>query len=143
MRYFKKIAALVLSVLLVLALSACAHNTVPKDIDPADIKNGDTVGMGATAMSVEVTDASGNKIAFEVHTDAKTVGAALQELNLISGEESEYGLYIKQVLGITADYNADGTYWAFYIDGQYATTGADLTNIKPGSVYSFAVEKMQ
>lgn len=143
MRYFKKIAALVLSVLLVLALSACAHNTVPKDIDPADIKNGDTVGMGATAMSVEVTDADGNKIAFEVHTDAKTVGAALQELNLISGEESEYGLYIKQVLGITADYNADGTYWAFYIDGQYATTGADLTNIKPGSVYSFAVEKMQ
>ena len=143
MKNFKKLAALVLSVLLVLALSACAHNTVPKDTDPADIKNGDTVGMGATAISVEVTDADGNKTAFEVHTDAKTVGAALQELNLISGEESEYGLYIKQVLGITADYNVDGTYWAFYIDGQYAATGADMTNITPGSVYGFVVEKMQ
>ena len=143
MKNFKRITALVLSLLLVLALSACAHNTVPKDIDPADIKNGDTVGMGATAMTVEVTDADGNKTTFEVHTDAKTVGAALQELNLIAGDQSDYGLYIKQVLGITADYEAAGTYWAFYIDGQYAATGADMTDINPGSVYSFVVEKMQ
>ena len=143
MKKCRKIAALLLTALLVLALCACSHHTVPEGTDPADIKNGDTVGMGATAMTVEVTDADGNKTTFEVHTDAKTVGAALQELNLISGEKSDYGLYIKQVLGITADYEADGTYWAFYIDGQYAATGADMTNIKPGAVYSFVVEKMQ
>ena len=143
MRKFRRAAVLLLSVLLALALCACSHNTVPEDTDPADIRNGDTVGMGAAAMTVEVTDADGNKTTFEVHTDAKTVGAALQELNLISGEKSDYGLYIKQVLGITADYEADGTYWAFYIDGQYAATGADMTDINPGSVYSFVVEKMQ
>ena len=143
MNHFKRIAALVLSVMLVLALTACARSTAPKNAEPIDIQNGDTVGTGATAMAVEVTDASGNKTAFEVRTDAKTVGEALQELNIISGEESAYGLYIKQVLGITADYDKDGTYWAFYIDGQYAVTGADMTNIQPGSVYGFVVEKMQ
>ena len=71
------------------------------------------------------------------------MGAALQKLNIISGEDSQYGLYIKEVTGITADYDKDGTYWAFYVDGQYALTGADLTDVKAGAVYTFAVEKMQ
>ena len=73
----------------------------------------------------------------------KTVGAALQALNIISGEESDYGLYIKEVIGITADYDTDGTYWAFYIDGQYAATGVDMTDAQNGAVYGFAVEKAE
>ena len=80
---------------------------------------------------------------FTVKTDEKTVGAALQALNIISGEKSEYGLYIKEVIGITADYDTDGTYWAFYIDGQYASTGADMTDARDGAVYGFAVEKVE
>ena len=54
----------------------------------------------------------------EIHTDQETVGAALLELGLIAGEESEYGLFIKTVNGLTADYDTDGVYWAFYIDGE-------------------------
>ena len=54
-------------------------------------------------------------------------------LNIISGEESDYGLYIKEVIGITADYDTDGTYWAFYIDGQYAATGVDMTDAQNGA----------
>ena len=101
------------------------------------------MGQGATSFAVEVRDAQGNATEFTVKTDEKTVGAALLKLNLIAGEQGQYGLYIKQVLGITADYEKDGTYWAFYIDGQYAPTGVDMTDIVPGSAYTFAVEKMQ
>ena len=139
----KKIIALTLSVLLALALCACAKQTAPYNTDPAAVKNGDTVGQGATSFAVEVRDAQGNATEFTVKTDEKTVGAALLKLNLIAGEQGQYGLYIKQVLGITADYEKDGTYWAFYIDGQYAPTGVDMTDIVPGSAYTFAVEKMQ
>ena len=139
----KKIIALTLSVLLALALCACAKQTAPENTDPAAVKNGDTVGQGATSFAVEVRDAQGNATEFTVKTDEKTVGAALQALNLISGEESDYGLYIKEVTGITADYDADGTYWAFYVDGQYALTGVDMTDVQDGAVYGFAVEKMQ
>ncbi len=63
------------------------------------------------------------------------------ELNLIAGDDSEYGLYVKTVNGITADYDVDQTYWAFYIDGEYAMTGVDTTDITPGVAYSFKVEK--
>ena len=107
------------------------------------VKDGDTLGKGATAFTVEVTDGQGTKTDFTVKTDEKTVGAALQALNIISGEKSEYGLYIKEVIGITADYDTDGTYWAFYIDGQYASTGADMTDARDGAVYGFAVEKAE
>lgn len=98
------------------------------------------IGEGETSFTFSVTDAEGNESLFEVHTDQTTVGAALQECNMIEGEDSEYGLYVKTVNGITADYDKDGTYWAFYIDGEYASTGVDTTDIKEGSVYAFKVE---
>ena len=108
----------------------------------ADVDTGVTVlGEGATTFNVTVTDKDGNETQFEIHTDKETVGAALLELELIAGEEGAYGLYIKQVNGITADYDVDQTYWAFYIDGEYAMSGADTTTITEGSTYSFKVEK--
>ena len=65
----------------------------------------------------------------------------MTELGLISGEESEFGLYVKTVSGVTVDYDKDGAYWAFYVDGDYATTGVDGTEITAGATYSFKVEK--
>ena len=32
-------------------------------------------------------------------------------------------------------------YWAFYINGEYAATGADMTGIDSGVQYTFAAEK--
>ena len=39
------------------------------------------------------------------------------------------------------DYDKDGMYWAFYIGSEMAPTGVDMTEIKPGEVYSFRAEK--
>jgi hypothetical protein len=85
-------------------------------------------------------DKEGSETQFEIHTEKETVGEALVELGLIAGEESEYGLYVKTVNGITADYDKDGVYWAFYINGEYAQTGVDSTKIAEGESYSFKVE---
>ena len=85
-------------------------------------------------------DKDGNETQFEIHTDKETVGEALAELGLIAGEESEYGLFVKSVNGITADYDKDGVYWAFYVNGEYASSGVDTTPIAEGESYSFKVE---
>ena len=69
------------------------------------------------------------------------MGDALTELGLIAGEESDYGLYVKTVNGVTLDYDADGAYWAFYVNGEYAQTGVDATTITEGDAYSFKAEK--
>ncbi len=86
------------------------------------------------------TDTDGNETHFEIHTDRETVGEALTELDLISGDEGDYGLYVKTVNGITVDYDTDGKYWAFYVDGEYATAGVDATPVTPGASYSFKAE---
>ena len=99
------------------------------------------LGQGATEFTFTVVDGDGNETAYEIHTDKQTVGDALQELDLIDGEESEYGLYVKTVNGITVDYDTDGKYWAFYVDGEYAQTGVDSTEIVPGAAYAFRVEQ--
>lgn len=54
---------------------------------------------------------------------------------------AEIGEGSKTVNGMTADYDKDGVYWAFYIDGECAMTGVDATNITDGAQYAFRMEK--
>ena len=101
---------------------------------------GGEVGEGAKQFGFTVTDADGNETDFTVHTDKETVGEALEELGLIEGEEGEYGLYVTTVNGVTVDFDEDGKYWAFYVNGEYAQTGVDVTAIEEGASYMFKVE---
>lgn len=73
----------------------------------------------------------------EITTALTTVGEALLEKELIAGEDGQYGLYVKSVCGVAADYDVDQTYWAFYIGEEYAMTGVDKTEIEDGAIYVF------
>ncbi|MBQ8733919.1 MAG: DUF4430 domain-containing protein [Anaerotignum sp.] len=95
------------------------------------------LGEGETTIYVTVQDVDGTVTKFQVNTDAATVGEALTALELIAGSESEYGLYVTTVNGITADWDTESAYWAFYIDGEYAQTGVDTTEITADAEYSF------
>ncbi len=117
-------------------------------VDGAEVEEGATIslvdgkhyGIGDTAFTLEVTDGEGNTVTVTVHTNEETLGDALAALNIVSGEESEFGLYIKVVNNVTADFNVDGKYWAVYIDGEYAMTGVDSTPVQEGTVYALKVE---
>ena len=98
-------------------------------------------GSGAHQFKFVVVDAEGKETNFEIKTDKATVGEALLDEKLIEGTDSQYGLYVTKVNGIEANYDVDGTYWAFYINGEYAMTGVDPTNVEDGATYSFKVEK--
>ena len=95
------------------------------------------MGEGATTFYFTAQDLDGAVTKYEIHTDAATVGEALVALELVSGDESDWGLMVTTVNGITADWATENAYWAFYIDGEYAQTGVDATELTDGATYSF------
>ena len=97
-------------------------------------------GKGEKTAIVEVAVAD-ETITFTIHTDKDMLGDALVEHDLIEGEESAFGLYVKKVNGITADFDVDQSYWALYINGEMAMTGVDSTPIKEGEIYRLAYTK--
>lgn len=134
----KKILSLLLVVMLcaAMALTGCSDKS---SLAPTP-SEGSVVGEGSTVFPFTVVDGEGNQKAYEVRTDKTTVGAALLDVGLIEGEEGPYGLYVKTVDGITLDYDTDGKYWAFYVDGAYAVNGVDATDIEAGASYAFKAE---
>ncbi len=116
---------------------------VPTDPTEAPSASTDLIslGEGATQFYFTAVDGDGSSSSYLISTDESVVGDALLALGLIAGEEGQFGLYVKEVDGIVADYEQNGTYWAFYIDGEYAVSGVDTTAIVAGSTYEFRVEK--
>lgn len=123
----KRPLSLLLVLLMVIALVGCSA----KKEAPA----------GAVSFKVIVTDLDGNETAFEYTSSAASVGEALVAEGLLEGHETEYGLYIDTVNGITADWDKDQTYWAFYINGEYAATGIDGTEIVADTTYGLTLTK--
>ena len=122
----------------IICISACVPNTDPWE--NAQYTEDTVLGTGANTAIVTV-EVNEHIVTFTIHTDKTILGEALFENELITGEESEYGLYIKTVNGILADFNVNKRYWALYINGEYAMSGVDTTKITAGDSYSFKVEK--
>ena len=136
----KATISIAISLVFIFCLVAC--NTVDKAgvWENATYRKDMEFGEGAKTVVVEVK-AEDQLVTFTIKTDKDTVGEALFEHELIAGEEGQYGLYVKAVNGITADYDVDQSYWAFYINDEYAMTGVDSTAIEEGVAYSLKIEK--
>lgn len=138
---FTRILSLILCMVLAAALTLTAVGCgEEKTMTVESITDGETYGEGANSFAFTVTDKDGNSVSCTVKTDKTIVGDALTELGLIAGDPGPYGLYVKLVNGITAEYETTGTYWAFYIGDEYASTGVDVTPITEGASYTFKVE---
>ncbi len=137
----KSTASIFLVLIFVFSFSACEKEKNSAVLWENAIYTEDTeLGSGETTVTVEVK-VKDKTVTFTINTDKTTVGAALLEHELISGDDGAYGLYIKKVNGIVADYDIDQTYWAFYIDGEYAMSGIDLTEITKGAIYQLVRSK--
>lgn len=126
---FASLIVVVLIAAMVLSLAACGS----KDEGAANAQEKN--------FSFEVVDPEGKSTVFDITSSAASVGEALIAEGLISGEDGPYGLYVKTVNGLTLDYDTDGMYWAFYVNGEYGMSGCELTEIEDGGAYAFKAEK--
>lgn len=134
----KATISMILAMIFIVSLVACGGQ---KDLwEDATYREDTTLGSGSKTVIVEVK-VDEHLVTFTVKTDKDTVGAALLEHKLIAGEESQYGLFVKTVNGMTLDPKDQNSYWGFYVNGEYAMSGVDSTEIDEGVTYQLAYTK--
>lgn len=137
----KKTVSIALLFICIFSLVACGNSVDKTGLwENATYLQDTEFGEGAKTVTVEVK-VEEQTVTFTINTDKKTVGEALVENKLVEGDQDTYGLYIKKVNGITADYDIDQSYWAFYINGEMAMTGVDSTDIDENAIYRLEYTK--
>ena len=135
------ILSFVLITMIFLVFCACTKIEQSADLwDNAIYKSDTAFGKGAKTITLTVI-ANENSAKFTIKTDEDILGDALSNHNLIKGEKGPYGLYVKKVNGITADYDVDESYWSLTKNGEYMNSGVDTTKIKDGEKYEFTYTK--
>ncbi|MDE7399284.1 MAG: DUF4430 domain-containing protein [Oscillospiraceae bacterium] len=103
--------------------------------DSAKYTEDTELGEGSLAVKIEVT-ADNKTVTLTVKTDETNLEKILTANSLVEGDESEFGLYIKSVNGIRADYDLDHAYWAIQKDGAPTPTGANGITVADGETYA-------
>ena len=137
----KKIISFLLFFALCICISACGGDTSQDDLwKDASYTNDAAFGNGAKIIELEVK--AGNKsVTFTINTDADNLEDALTEHNIIDGDEGPYGIYIKKVNGITADYDVDQSYWSLSKNGEPLMSGASGVQLNGGEHFEFVYTK--
>ena len=99
-----------------------------------------SLGTGKTEFRFTVT-ADGKSLNLEVSTDKENLADALLELGLLEGEDGPYGLYVKKVNGILADYDVDQSWWGLNVNGETSMSGASGVTVESGAQYEFIYSK--
>ena len=98
---------------------------------------------GAKEITIEVINSADESTVYELNTDAEYLRQAMDEAEGLTydGTEGEYGIMISTVNGEVADYNVDGSYWSFYVNGEYCNYGIDTQPVADGD--AFVIEYAQ
>ena len=140
-KVIRSVALVVVALSFVLCLVSCNEKIDAEGLwENATYRSDKEFGKGDKTVEVEVK-VEEQSVTFTINTDADTLGAALLEHNLIAGEEGQFGLYVKTVNGMLADYDVDKSYWGFYQNGEYLMSGVDTTAIVGGEHFEIVYSK--
>lgn len=90
-------------------------------------------------ITIEVIDAEGNAESFRIETGEEYLRGALEQENLIAGDESEFGMMVTTVNGLKAD-DANQEWWCFTKGGEQLMTGVDTTPIADGDTFEITLK---
>ena len=125
MKNKKTLIALIVLVVLVIGAFAVWKVNAPQG------QTGDKTILVSVVVDTETSD-------FVIETDAEFLRGALEQAGLVEGTESEYGLYVTTVNGVTAD-ESQQQWWCFTRSGGTLETGVDSTPISDGEHYEITL----
>ena len=108
------------------------------------LNNRQPTTSGSKTITVSVFDTVGSTGAYNtatITTDEEYLRGALEQEDSgisISGSESEYGLFVTTVDGVTAD-DSKQQWWCFTKGGEMLNTGVDSTPIADGDTFEITL----
>lgn len=108
------------------------------------LNNRQPTTSGSKTITVSVFDTVGSTAASNtatITTDEEYLRGALEQEDSgisISGSESEYGLFVTTVDGVTAD-DSKQQWWCFTKGGEMLNTGVDSTPIADGDTFEITL----
>ena len=93
---------------------------------------------GEKTITVDVVMLDGSDTETTITTDAEFLRGALEQENMIEGTESDYGLFVTTVNGVTAD-DSKEQWWCFTKGGESLATGVDSTPIADGDAFEITL----
>ena len=97
-----------------------------------------SASSGQKTINVTVVHKDGSENDFTVGTDEEYLRRALEQIDLIDGEESQYGLFIQTVDGETAD-ESNQEWWCVTKGGEMCSYGVDEQPIADGESYELTL----
>lgn len=93
---------------------------------------------GSKNITIEVVNKAGESTMYTLRTDAAFLREAMEQTEglTFSGTEGEFGMMVDTVNGEIADYNVDGGYWGFYVNGDYCNYGIGEQPVEDGDAFS-------
>lgn len=98
-------------------------------------KNHQPTDVNEKTISIKVYLSDETVQEYTINTQEEFLRGALEQEDLISGEEGPYGLYVTEVAGDVADFNANGSFWSFSKNDVLLETGVDQTPIVDGDQF--------
>lgn len=95
---------------------------------------------GTKHITVTVEHLEGQEKNFIINTDEEYLRGALEQEGLVSGNETEFGLYVLTVDGETAD-ESKQQWWGYTANGEFAEYGVDEQPIADGDVFVFTLNE--
>ena len=93
---------------------------------------------GNKEITIEVLGKDKPSEVYELKTDAEYLRQAMEEAEGLTfdGEDGEYGMMVYTVNGETADFEKDGAYWSFNVNGEYCNYGIDSQPVMAGDYFT-------
>ena len=102
---------------------------------------------GSKNVTLAVVNDQGARTEYSFKTDAEYLLDVMKELEkdglTFEGEESSYGLMMDTLNGLRADYEANGAYWYFYVNGEACMNGVSTEPVKDGSAFEIVYTKAE
>lgn len=143
-RFIKNSLAFVFVIVTVFSITACKNDNTKNNSSSSDLSNLPVSSVLSEVQSNEINivfsviDTDGNKKEFNISSDKTNLKEILSDEGLIGGSDSEYGFFVTEVNGVTAD-DSKQEWWCLTKDGEIWTYGVSDTTVEDGDKFEFTL----